>query len=266
MRGFRDALRIGYQERPTSLRVQSGGLKHCMAASSRPMSDWMPPAPCRRPWTWAIAQRPGAARPGFDSRRSPLHGFHTLRTMKPPRSPPNRDTEVVASHEAAAMLGYVARGDTTVADAYLSSVLLRRVREFGHEVAARFGARAGTDAEQWRTRRCRGTARRQRRALRTGGRCRRHGRRGLGRRTPPAGRLRHGWDVYRCQPLPGRTAEALRRRDRRRAAAGADDGDQHDCRWRRLDRTARGRQAAGRPDSAGADRDPRAIAVAARRP
>jgi len=38
--------------------------------------------------------------------------------------------EVVASHEAAPLLGYVARGDTTVADAYLSPILWRYTREF----------------------------------------------------------------------------------------------------------------------------------------
>ena len=38
--------------------------------------------------------------------------------------------EVIASHAAAPMLGFVARGDTTVADAYLSPVLLRYTAEF----------------------------------------------------------------------------------------------------------------------------------------
>jgi 5-oxoprolinase (ATP-hydrolysing) len=45
---------------------------------------------------------------------------------------------VVASHEVAALIGFVARGDTTVADAYLSPVLLRYVADFGRELAARF--------------------------------------------------------------------------------------------------------------------------------
>jgi 5-oxoprolinase (ATP-hydrolysing) len=47
--------------------------------------------------------------------------------------------EVVASHEAVPVLGWVARGDTTVVDAYLSPVLLRYLREFRRCVAERFG-------------------------------------------------------------------------------------------------------------------------------
>ena len=47
--------------------------------------------------------------------------------------------EVVASHEAAPLLGYVARGDTTVADAYLSPILLRYTREFTGSLARAHG-------------------------------------------------------------------------------------------------------------------------------
>jgi len=46
--------------------------------------------------------------------------------------------EVSTSHEVAPLLGFVARGDTTVADAYLSPVLLRYVDGFGRDVASRF--------------------------------------------------------------------------------------------------------------------------------
>ena len=37
---------------------------------------------------------------------------------------------MIASHAAAPLLGYIARGDTTVADAYLSPVLLRYTKQF----------------------------------------------------------------------------------------------------------------------------------------
>ncbi|HWJ05946.1 MAG TPA: hydantoinase B/oxoprolinase family protein [Steroidobacteraceae bacterium] len=61
-----------------------------------------------------------------------LHGFrhphHERRAAAIARE--RGFTEVVASHEAAPLLGYVARGDTTVADAYLSPVLWRYTREF----------------------------------------------------------------------------------------------------------------------------------------
>ena len=52
--------------------------------------------------------------------------------------------EVIASHEAAALLGLMARGDTTVADAYLSPLLVAlRARRSGATLAARYpGARA----------------------------------------------------------------------------------------------------------------------------
>ena len=46
--------------------------------------------------------------------------------------------EVSTSHEVAPLLGFVARGDTTVADAYLSPVLLRYVDGFGRDLASRF--------------------------------------------------------------------------------------------------------------------------------
>ena len=50
--------------------------------------------------------------------------------------------EVSTSHEVAPLLGFIARGDTTVADAYLSPVLLRYVDGFGRDLASRFpGAR-----------------------------------------------------------------------------------------------------------------------------
>ncbi len=47
--------------------------------------------------------------------------------------------EVVASHQVAPLTGLVARGDSTVADAYLSPVLLRHVRQFLRELAERHG-------------------------------------------------------------------------------------------------------------------------------
>ncbi len=47
--------------------------------------------------------------------------------------------EVIASHAAAPLLGYVARGDTTVADAYLSPILLRYTQAFRASLHAAHG-------------------------------------------------------------------------------------------------------------------------------
>ena len=55
------------------------------------------------------------------------------------RSPPGFE-EVVASHDVAPLVGLIARGDSAVADAYLSPVLLRYVRQFLRELADRHGA------------------------------------------------------------------------------------------------------------------------------
>ncbi len=69
-----------------------------------------------------------------------MHGFrypgHEQRAAALAREAGFRD--VAASHEIAALIGFVARGDTTVADAYLSPVLLRYVADFGRELARRF--------------------------------------------------------------------------------------------------------------------------------
>jgi len=47
--------------------------------------------------------------------------------------------EVIASHVAAPLLGFIARGDTTVADAYLSPVLLRYTEEFQRSLRNTYG-------------------------------------------------------------------------------------------------------------------------------
>ena len=47
--------------------------------------------------------------------------------------------EIVTSHEAAPLVGLIARGDSAVADAYLSPVLLRYVRAFQREIGTRHG-------------------------------------------------------------------------------------------------------------------------------
>ena len=70
-----------------------------------------------------------------------LHGFrhpaHEIRAAAIARAA--GFDEVIASHAAAPLLGFVARGDTTVADAYLSPILLRYTREFRASLRATHG-------------------------------------------------------------------------------------------------------------------------------
>ena len=70
-----------------------------------------------------------------------LHGFrhpaHELRAAALARAAGFQ--EVIASHAAAPLLGYVARGDTTVADAYLSPILLRYTQAFRASLHAAHG-------------------------------------------------------------------------------------------------------------------------------
>gem|GEM_PF-4083976 len=59
--------------------------------------------------------------------------------------------EVVASHAVAPLIGLVGRGDSTVADAYLSPVLLRNVHAFRDELAAQgIELLDGRDGTSWK--------------------------------------------------------------------------------------------------------------------
>jgi len=143
-RGFRDALRIGYQERPDIFareirrpEVLYGGV---VEAEERIDAHGSVLTPLEEA---GLCRDLTAARGrGFDAVAIVfLHGFrhpqHERRAAQIARELGFR--EVIASHEAAPLLGFVARGDTTVADAYLSPVLLRSVRGFSLELAARCG-------------------------------------------------------------------------------------------------------------------------------
>ena len=143
-RGFRDALHIGYQERPDIFarairrpEVLYGPVieadERCDAAGT--ILTPLDLAPLR-------AELQAARAAGYDSVAIVfVHGFRHPAHERAAAALARElgFAEVVASHDAAPMLGYVARGDTTVADAYLSPVLLRYVRGFQRELAARFG-------------------------------------------------------------------------------------------------------------------------------
>ena len=147
-RGFGDALRIGYQNRPDIFardirlppllytavveadeRVDAAGRALTPLDESRLRED-LAAARARGLRSAAIVFVHGFRHPQHERCAAAVAravGFE----------------EVIASHEAAALIGLVARGDTTVADAYLSPLLLRYVRAFCDELAARYpGARA----------------------------------------------------------------------------------------------------------------------------
>jgi len=144
-RGFRDALRIGYQERPDifarAIRRPELLYRRVIEAAERCDSAGavLTPLDVAR-----LREDLRAARAeGFDSVAIVfLHGFRHPRHEQSAAAVARElgFNEVVASHEAAPMLGYVARGDTTVADAYLSPVLLCYVRAVSRELASHFGS------------------------------------------------------------------------------------------------------------------------------
>ena len=146
-RGLGEALRIGYQNRPDifarAIRLPPPLYSEFVEADERIDADG----------TVLTALDEGELRRKLASARGSgltsvaivfMHGFrhpqHERRALDIAREAGFE--EVSASHEVAPLLGLVARGDTTVADAYLSPVLRRYVDGFERDLAARFpGAR-----------------------------------------------------------------------------------------------------------------------------
>ena len=142
-RGFGDALRIGYQNRPEifarAIRLPPPLYTGVIEADERVDVDGRVLVTLDEP---RLREDLAAARGrGLTSVAIVfMHGFrhpaHERRAVAVAREAGFE--EVIASHTAAALLGLVARGDTAVADAYLSPVLLRYVRGFHAEIAGRF--------------------------------------------------------------------------------------------------------------------------------
>jgi 5-oxoprolinase (ATP-hydrolysing) len=142
--GMQDALVIGYQERPDifarAIR-RSPPLYHAVAAVAERIDA---------AGTVLTALDEGALHARLLAAREDgitavaiafMHGFrhpaHERRAAAIARE--LGFAEVVASHEAAALLGYIARADTAVVDAYLSPVLLRYTRELRRALRERHG-------------------------------------------------------------------------------------------------------------------------------
>ncbi len=146
-RGFRDALKIGFQNRPDifarRIVLPPPLYDDVVEVDERIDANGQELEPLDEQ-----RLRSELARLRGDGYRSLavvfLHGFahpsHERRAAAIARE--CGFEEVVASHEAAPLLGFVSRGDTAVADAYLTPVLHRYLRAFESEIGSLFGATA----------------------------------------------------------------------------------------------------------------------------
>ena len=140
--------------------------------------------------------------------------------------------QVSVSHATSPLMKLVSRGDTTVVDAYLSPILRRYV----DQVAAELDRRAGdVHAVERRSHRCAPLPGQGLDPLRAGGRHRRRGADRASGGVRPHHRLRHGRHVHRRLALRRRIRACVRDSGRRRADAGADDEHPHRRRRRRVD-------------------------------
>jgi 5-oxoprolinase (ATP-hydrolysing) len=142
--GLEDALTIGYQERPDifarELRRPAPVHARSVAVAGRVDAAGVELAPLDEHALRAVLHE--ARRDGFESVAiAYLHGFgHPSQERRAAALAREQGfAEVVASHEAAPLLGFVARGDTAVADAYLSPVLRRHAQAFLASLAREFG-------------------------------------------------------------------------------------------------------------------------------
>ena len=139
-RGFRDALRIAYQNRPRlfdrhivlpellySAVIEAQERVGAHGEVLQPLDE----AHLRE--ELQAAHRPRPAQRGHRLHaRLPLH----RRTSRPPSASRSEVgfTQVSTSHETSPMMKFVSRGDTTVVDAYLSPILRRYVEQVAAEM------------------------------------------------------------------------------------------------------------------------------------
>ena len=145
-RGFGDALRIGYQNRPDifarhivlpELLYDAGGRDR--RARAAPTATVVQPLDLR-----ARARRPARRRFARGIRAVAIvlmHGYryhaHELALAELARA--IGFTQVSVSHEVSPLMKLVGRGDTTVVDAYLSPILRRYVDRVAAELPATCG-------------------------------------------------------------------------------------------------------------------------------
>ena len=272
-RGFRDQLRIGYQNRPRIFdrhirlpellyrkvvevdeRIGAHGEVRARRSTRR-----------RRGATLAAALRRGLPR-----RRDRVHARLPLsRSTRRALAELARAagfTQVSVSHEVSPLMKLVSRGDTTVVDAYLSPILRRYVEQVGGRARPGGAAPLHVHAVERRPDRRAPLPGQGLDPVRARGRHRRHGAHAL---------EAAGFDKVIGFDMGGTStdvshfagelrASAVRHAGGRRAHARADDGDPHHRRGRRLDPALR-RPALPRRARLGR-RQPRARLLPARRP
>ena len=140
--------------------------------------------------------------------------------------------QVSLSHATSQLMKLVSRGDTTLVDAYLSPILARYVDLVASELGGirlQFMQSSGglTDARLFRGKDSILSGPRRRH--------RRHGPHRAGSGLWPGDRVRHGRHLDRRVSLRRRVRAAVRDADRRGADAGADAQHPHGCRGRRVD-------------------------------
>ena len=143
-RGLRDVLRIGHQHRPDifarHIRLPAVLYARAVEAQERIAADGTVLEPLDEA---ALARDLAAARREglravaialLHAVRNPVHERRAIELALAAGF-----EEVVASHVVAPVVGLIARGDSAVADAYLSPVLLEHVHAFRSELADRHG-------------------------------------------------------------------------------------------------------------------------------
>ena len=142
--GFRDALRIGYQNRPDlfARHIRLPELLYAQVIEARERIDVKGEVLASLDEARLRADLAAVRESGIDSVAIAfLHGYrhpqHERRAGEIARELGFRQVSV--SHEVSPLIRLVARGDTTVVDAYLSPLLTRYVQELHADLAQEFG-------------------------------------------------------------------------------------------------------------------------------
>ena len=252
-KGFRDALKIGYQARPKIFARQI--IKPDMLYERVAEVDERVRA------DGTVEQEPDLAAVRTDLEAAKADGIKAVAIvfMHAYRFPEHEKrvatlaremgfTQVSVSHEVSPLIKLVGRGDTTVVDAYLSPILRRYVAQVDKDLdakrsAARLmfmmssGGLTAAELFQGKDAILSGPAGGVVGMAETGR---------AGRLRPPH-RLRHGRHVDRRFPFRRRIRARIRNRSRRRAHARADDAHPYGRRRRRLDPAFRRRALPRRP-------------------
>ncbi|MCM2310707.1 MAG: hydantoinase B/oxoprolinase family protein [Steroidobacteraceae bacterium] len=144
-RGLRDVLRIGHQHRPDifarAIRLPAMLYSQVVEVRERLAADGsVLEALDEAELSAALgaARRSGLRAVAIAFLHAVRNAAHERRAAELARAAGFE--EVVASHAVAPIMGLIARGDSAVADAYLSPVLLRHLQTFRAELAAQHGA------------------------------------------------------------------------------------------------------------------------------